>query len=521
MTHETGYPRRWWTLVVLVLSLVIIGLDNTILNVALPTLVRDLDAGASQLQWIVDAYVLVFAGLLLTAGLLGDRYGRKLGLYIGYGIFALGSLAAAYSDSSGMLIASRAVMGVGGAFIMPSTLSILINVFPAPERARAIAIWAGGAAIGIPLGPVLGGWLLEHFWWGSIFLVNVPIIAVAAIAAYFLVPESRDPEASPLDIPGAVLSIAGLATLLYGIIEAPSHGWTSPSTMLGIGLGIMLLAAFAVWEWRSRAPMLNLRFFKNMRFSAGSLSITLVFFALFGSIFFLPQYMQFVLGYDALEAGIRMTPVAVGILLGTGLSTRLVERIGSKLVVAAGLTIVATGLSILAMLEVDSSYAFLATAIIVLGFGMGLTMAPATDAVMGAVPAANAGVGSAINDTTRQVGGALGVAILGSVFSTVYGSEMETATANLSPQAAATASDSVGGALGIAQQLGGEAAQALVSAANAGFIASMEVTFMVAAGVAIAGAVLALLFLPARAEDAAVAGEDAGTPADVREVLHA
>lgn len=519
MTHETGHPRRWWTLLVLVLSLVIIGLDNTILNVALPTLVRDLDASASQLQWIVDSYVLVFAGMLLTAGLLGDRYGRKRGLFIGYAIFGVGSLIAAYSDSSTMLIASRAVMGLGGAFIMPSTLSVLVNIFPPRERARAIAIWAGGAAIGIPLGPVLGGWLLEHFWWGSIFLVNVPIIVVAALAAYFLVPESRDPDASPLDIPGALLSIGGLATLLYGIIEAPSHGWASLSTILGIGLGVIMLAAFAVWEWRSRAPMLNLRFFKNPRFSAGSLSITLVFFALFGSIFFLPQYMQFVLGYDALEAGLRMTPVALGILLGTGLSTRLVEKLGSKLVVATGLTVVAAGLFILSTLTVESGYTHLATAIVVLGLGMGMTMAPATDAVMGAVPAANAGVGSAINDTTRQVGGALGVAILGSVFSTFYGAEMESVTAGLPPEVAATASDSVGGALGVAQQLGGQAGQALVQAANAGFITSMETTFVVAAGVALSGALLALLFLPARAVDTG-GPESAAAQAETREVLH-
>jgi EmrB/QacA subfamily drug resistance transporter len=493
------------------LSLLIISLDNTILNVALPTLVEDLDASASDLQWIVDSYVLVFAGMLLTAGLLGDRYGRKAALFTGFVIFGVTSLWAAFSSSSGELIAARAVMGLGGAFIMPSTLSILMNVFPPHERPRAIALWAGVAGLGVPLGPVIGGYLLKHFDWGSIFLVNIPIILVTMIAGWFLLPESKDREASPLDPLGAVFSIAGLATLLYGIIEAPAHGWTSVSTLLTIGAGVVLLGLFIWWELRIPQPMLNINFFKNPRFSAGSLSITLVFFALFGSVFFLPQYFQFALSYSALESGVRMLPLAAGILGGSLVSARLAERLGAKIVVTAGLTIAALGMVVFSTITDGTGYDRIFLGILVMSFGMGIAVAPATDAVMGAVPRENAGVGSAVNDTTRQVGGALGVAILGSLFSTRYSADMQGTVDGLPAPAADAARDSLGAALQVAQQIGGEPGLALAAAARSTFIDAMGLTFLVAAGVAFAGALLALVLLPAYETPA---GAQPGTTAE-------
>ncbi|MGH2766735.1 MAG: MFS transporter, partial [Actinomycetota bacterium] len=312
----------------LCLSLVVIGMDNTILNVALPTLARDLSATASELQWMVDSYILVFAGLLLTMGALGDRFGRKLALNVGLLVFVAGSVASAFAGSAEVLIFSRAAMGIGGALIMPSTLSIITNVFPARERGRAIGVWAGVAGFGIVLGPVIGGWLLENFWWGSVFLVNVPVVAVAILAGWALVPESKDPHATPLDPIGAFLSIAALVTLVYGIIEAPENGWTDAVTLGAFAIAAVLSVAFIWWERRVKHPMLRMEFFRNPRFSTASAAITLVFFALFGSIFLLTQHLQFVLGYSPLEAGFRVLPVAV-LIVAAPLSARLVEVIGT------------------------------------------------------------------------------------------------------------------------------------------------------------------------------------------------
>lgn len=496
MDTETIYRRRWLTLVVLSLSLVIIGLDNTILNVALPTLVRELGASASELQWMVDAYVLVFAGLLLTMGALGDRFGRKLALNAGLILFGAASIAAAYVDTASGLIAARSVMGIGGALIMPSTLSIITNVFEGPERGRAIAAWAAVAGLGIVIGPALGGWLLENFWWGSVFLINVFIVLAALIAGWFLVPESKDPEATPLDPLGALLSIGGLVSLVYGIIEAPSEGWTSAPVMIAFGSAAVLLALFLWWETRTEHPMLKLSFFENPRFSAAAGAITLVFFAMFGTVFLLTQYLQFVLEFTPLEAGIRVMPVAT-MVVAAPLSARFTERFGTKRVVASGLVIVAGAMSVLALIDTASGYGHVALAIALLGIGMGTAMAPATDSVMGSLPLAKAGVGSAMNDTTRQVGGALGVAILGSILASSYSSAMAPAVQSLPPEAAAAASDSIGGALGVAAAVG-DAAAPLVDAAKAAFIDGMGLAVWAAAGVALAGAILTWLFLPAR-----------------------
>jgi EmrB/QacA subfamily drug resistance transporter len=497
MTADLIYRRRWWTLVVLSLSLLVIGLDNTILNVAIPSLRGDLSASSSDLQWILDSYLLVFAGLLLTAGAIGDRFGRKRALQIGLLVFGGGSVLAALSGSSEALIGSRALMGVGAAFIMPSTLSILTNVFPAGERAKAIGIWAGVSGIGIALGPVTGGFLLEHFWWGSVFLVNVPFVAATLLVGVKLVPESRDPESTPLDPLGAGLSMASLMTLVWSIIEAGGdRGWTDGLVLAGFGTSLALGAAFAAWELRTRYPMLDVRLFLNRRFSAASASLALVFFGLMGAIFFQTQYFQSVLEYSPFEAGIRIVPIAFGVILASALSARLTHRVGTKAMVAVGLAVVATGLGLFGVLDAGSGYGLIVTAVVVLGFGMGLTMAPATDSVMGSLPLAKASVGS-MNDATRMVGGALGVAILGSVLAGGYRSGIDSATESLPAPAAEVASDTVGGALHVASQ-SPDGSPALVDAAQSAFVSGMHTTAFVAAGVALLGSVIALLFLPSR-----------------------
>jgi EmrB/QacA subfamily drug resistance transporter len=501
-SHSQPDPRRWWTLAVLSASLLVIGLDNTILNVALPTLEHDLGASSSQLQWIVDAYMLVFAGLLLTAGALGDRFGRKRALAFGLAVFGLGSGLSAVVTSPEALIATRALMGVGGAFIMPSTLSIITAVFPPDERPKAIGAWAAVSGLGIAIGPVAGGWLIEHASWHAIFLVKLPFVAAALVAGRWLVPESKDPAAPRLDLPGFGLSIAGLGTLVWAVIEAPSRGWTDPTILAAFGIAAALLAAFGAWELRTREPMLNIRLFRNPRFSGASGAITLVFFAMFGSIFFLTQYLQGVLGYSALEAGIRVTPIAAGLIIGGPLSAKLAERFGTKVVVAAGLALVAAGLSIVTQFEVDSSYGIVAAHLLVLGFGMGMAMAPATDSVMGALPEDKLSVGSAVNDTTRTTGGALGVAVLGSLLASQYRGDMDEAVSGLPHNVAEAASDNLGGGLAVAHRL---ADPGLADAAQNAFMSGMHVAAIAAAGVALVGSLIALLVIPAHERPRALA----------------
>jgi EmrB/QacA subfamily drug resistance transporter len=494
---STACQRRWWALLVLCLSLVVLGMDNTILNVTLPTLTRDLGATASQLQWVVDAYILVFAGLLLTMGALGDRFGRKLTLDAGLLVFAAGSAASAFAGSPEVLIASRAAMGIGAALIMPSTLSIITNLFPPRERGRAIGVWAGVAGLGIILGPVIGGWLLERFWWGSVFLVNLPVVALAIVAGWPLLPESRDPSATPLDPIGATLSIAALVTLVYGIIQAPEQGWTDPQILVAFGAAAVLAVAFIWWERHIQHPMLPMELFGSPRFSAASGAIAMAFFALFGSVFLLTQHLQFVLGYTPLQAGVRILPVAA-LIVAAPLSARLTERIGTKLVVAAGLLLVAGALWLLSTVQLSDGYGLVAAALALLGTGMGCTMAPATESIMGSLPLAKAGVGSAMNDTTRQVGGALGVAVLGSILASSYAAAIQPALRSVPPQLAQTAGDSIGAATTIAARLGPQG-QGLLDAARTAFLQGLGDAVQVGAAAAALAALLVLLFLPARA----------------------
>lgn len=505
-----GYDRRWLTLGVLCLSLVVIGIDNTILNVAIPTLSEQLQASMSQLQWIVDGYTLVFAGLLLTAGSLGDRFGRRGALSIGLAIFAVGSGLSALSGTPGQLTAARALMGVGAAFIMPATLSIVTNVFTIPaERAKAIAIWAGFSAIGIAVGPVAGGYLLKHFYWGSVFLVNIPFAVIALVLGRFLVPTSKDSTAPKLDPLGAVMSIVGLVVLLWAIIEAPSKGWASTQTIVAFVIATVLLVGFVVWELRSTHPMLDVRIFENPRFSAASIAITLTFFAMFGSLFLLTQYMQDVLGYSPLGAGVRVAPFALVMMVIAPMSTKFVDRLGTKVVVVTGLTIIAGSLLYMVWLDPDMGYTQVFIDMVIMAFGMALTMAPATESIMGALPRDKAGVGSAVNDTTRQVGGALGVAVIGSLFSSRYMPKMADVIAGSSapvpPEMAEAIKGSIGGARSVADKVAEmgmqEQADALMESAKSAFVSGMHSAVLVGAIIAFIGALVALFFLPARAAD--------------------
>ncbi len=496
ITPEQKYERRWFTLVVLSLSLVIIGLDNTILNVALPTLQRDLSANASQLQWMVDSYVLVYAGLLLTVGALGDRFGRGGALTSGLAIFGLASLVASQTGSADQLIAARAVMGVGGALIMPATLSIITDVFPREERGRAIGIWAGVAGAGIGLGPIVGGVLLQYFWWGSVFLVNIPIVITALVAGYILVPTSRDPNATPLDIPGAFLSMLAISSLVYAIIEGPSEGWTSGLVLSGFLAAIVFGIVFLVVELRTNHPMLNLSFFANRRFSGGATAIGIAFFSLFGVVFVLTQYLQFVQGYTALQAGVRTAPIALGMMIGSSMAPRIVERIGTTRVVSAGLVVLALTLASYSLLTPDTSYWLVLLALLVMTLAMGSIMAPSTDAVMGAVPRAKAGVASATNDVARQVSGAIGVALVGSALNSAYATRMTDAVTQLPTQAAEAARNSIGAAIAVAANLPGEAGSQLITAARHAFVDSMGMAVFIGAGAALIGAFLVARFMP-------------------------
>lgn len=509
-----AHPRRWAILAVLSLSVFLIVVDNTIVNVALPTFVRELGATTSQLQWIVDAYTLVFAGLLLAMGSLGDRWGRKGALLVGLALFGLFSGIASLATSPGELIAARGLMGIGAALIFPATLALLVNVFTDPrERATAIGIWAAVSGLSVALGPVTGGWLLEHYSWGSVFLVNIPIVVFALVAVAVLVPTSRDPGHGRFDPVGLVLSVAAVTVLIWAVIEGPHHGWTSTTSLAAFGAAAVLLVAFVSWELRRDQPMLDVRVFRNARFTAGSVSVTFAFFALFGFVFMVTQYFQFVRGYGTFEAGLRTVPFALFTGIAAPVAPKLAERFGTKRVVASGLVAMSVGFVIAARTGADSSYWMVVAAMLFMGGGLGLVNAPATEAIMGSLPPAKAGVGSAVNDTTRELGGTMGVAVVGSLFASVYGARLADALVGqpIPPEAAAAARESIGAAYAVAELAPPPYAEALREVARSAFMEGFSAGSWAAAVVVAAGAVLALAFLPARA--AAPAPSEA--PADV------
>jgi EmrB/QacA subfamily drug resistance transporter len=494
-------PARWLALAVLCVSLLMVNLDNLVLNVALPTLVRDLHATTTELQWIVDAYVIVFAGLLLVAGSVADRIGRKRVFIAGLVAFAAGSTWAAFSGSVGLLIAARASMGIGGAMMMPSTLAIITNLFSdSGERQRAIGLWAGTTGVGIALGPIVGGLLLARFWWGSVFLINVPVAVLGAVLALRLVPESRNPAALAPDFTGALMSIVGLGLLLWSLIEAPARGWTSPLVLAAGASGLTALALFTAWERRSSHPMLNMRFFRNRRFSAAISSVGLVTFGLFGALFVLTQYLQFSLGYSALQAGLRVLPAAGAIAIVAPLSTVLVRVVGTKVTAAAGLLIIGGGLWQLSTASAATTFTGIVAGVIMLGAGAGLAIPSATESVMGSLPGDHVGVGSAANGAFLQVGGALGVAIIGSLLNTRYQDIMSGTLApyHIPHSVMEPALGSIGGALGVAGHVGGSLGAELGHLARTAFVSGMDLGLEVGAAVAVAGMVIALLALPSR-----------------------
>jgi EmrB/QacA subfamily drug resistance transporter len=496
--------RRPLILFALCLAAFVISVDVTIVNVALPTLVRKLGASTTQLQWVVDAYGLVFAALVLAAGSLSDRLGRKGTLLVGLAVFALGSLAGAGSGSTTQLIASRAVMGLGAALMFPSTLSLLVNVFTERgERAKAIGLWGATTGVGIATGPIVGGWLLERFWWGSIFVFMAVVAVVIAGFVAVSVPTSRDPSTPPIDWGGLALSTTGMAVLILGVIEAPGWGWHSAATLVSIGSGVALLIMFVLFEQRMRHPMLDVALFSNPRFTAASVSVAISFFALQGFVFLITQYFQFVKSFSPLGTGVRLLPVAASVAVTSVVGTKLAVRVGNKVIVGTGLLLFAAGLLWTSTASESTSYLVIVGQMLFLGSGMGLTSAPATEAIMGAVPMAKAGVGSAVNDATRLFGGTLGVAVIGSVATSLYASKLASSLPGGIPgRAVVEGKGSVGGAIIASHTLArlglDRAAHGLATTGTNAFLYSLAGGCRVAGAVTVFGAIVAMVFLPAR-----------------------
>ncbi len=491
-----GHPRQGLILAVMCLCLVMVVAAVSSLNVAIPTIVKSLDPTSTEQLWIIDAYALVFAGLLLLCGALGDRYGRKYALMIGLVIFAGAAMVAAYANDPVQLIAFRAIMGIGAALIMPATLSTLTVVFAPKDRAKAIATWAGFAGAGGAIGPLASGLLLERFWWGSIFFVTVPIAVVALGAIAWIVPNSADRARHRLDYVGALLSVMALVGVVFGIIEGQEIGWLDPVTIGAFVVGLAAGVVYVLWERRVEHPLLDPRYFRNARFGLGSLTVTMSFLAMFGMFYLLTLYLQFVLDYSPLGASVRLLPFSAIMVAVAPRSPKLTARFGAGRVVALGFFIQAIGFGIAIMLQVDSGYGMILAAVAPMALGMALLMPPSTNAIVTAVPQDKAGVASAVNDTTREVGGAVGIALLGTLMTIGYQNRMNDTTANLPPALAGLARDSIGGAVQAASQLDQSAAAQLLSEAKAAYVDGAAVSFAVAAAVGLVMAAVIFRFYP-------------------------
>jgi EmrB/QacA subfamily drug resistance transporter len=501
-----GYARRWWVLATMTVCLLVVIMGNTILNVALPSVQRELGATHGELQWAVDAYILVFAGLLFTWGVIGDRIGRRRVLLIGLSIFAVGSVLAAFSSSPIELIVWRAVMGIGGAAVQPTTLAVITNVFPPAERGRAIGIWAATAGLAVAGGPLASGAVLEHFWWGAVFLIGVPVAVLGLAGTFAVVPESRDPHPGRLDVPGVLLSIVALAGLVYGIIHGGSgEPWTSPGVLVPLIGGLVLLALFVWLQRRSTHPALDVSLFRNPAFSAAAAALGLNFFALMGATFYLVYFLQGLRGYSPLQSGSALIPVAIGMALMAARSSRLAERFGAKAVCASGFLLITLSFVGFQLLDQSSPLWLLIVILSVQGLGMGSVMAPATESIMSVVPREKAGAGAAVNNAVRQVGGALGVAILGSVLAATYSAHLGRAVDALPAELRAEAGQSIVATFEAvrAVEAGGDAdaarqAAAVVAPAQDAFVSAMHVTAVGTALASLIAAVVVLVWLPGR-----------------------
>ena len=491
---------RWWALGALALTILAVGLDGTILNTALPTVSTELGASTSQLQWFTNSYNLVMAAMLLPAGLLGDRYGRKWIMQAALATFGVGSVWCAFSHSSAQLIAARSVLGLGAAFLIPLCMSCVLVLFEPEERHKAVSAMTSANMIGFPLGPILGGFLLQHFWWGSVFLVNVPVVLFGLAAVTALVPESRSPSNSRLDLFGALISAIGMVAVTYGVIHAGAHGWGDPTTLAMVLGGVAVLVLFVAWERRvswTRDPMVDLGLFHSRGFTWGTILATVVSFAMFGLLFNTPQYFQAVLGADALGTGLRLLPLVGGLVVGVLIANRMIKPVGPKVPVTIGFGLMASGLLLGSGTDTGSGYGFAAVWIAVFGLGLGFAMSTTTMAAVGALSRERGGAGSALILALRQLGSAIGVGILGSLATSAYRARLD--TGGLSPDAGKQARTSVAGGAAVAHRLG--SAHVLDDVRSA-FVHGMDLTLWVCGGISVAGLLLTLAFLPGRSRSA-------------------
>jgi len=500
----TQLNRKWWVLGSLVFALLAVGLDMTVLNVALPTLATDLSASTSQLQWIVDAYNLVLAAVLLPAGMLGDRYGRKKLLLAALVLFGAASAACAFSDSPSALIGMRALLGLAAAFLIPLSMAILPVLFKPEERTKAMMVWAMANMLGIPLGPIIGGWLLQHYAWGSVFLLNLPLVAIGFAAILLLMPESRSEAPRRIDPAGILLSSVGLTAVTYGVIRAGEHGWSDAWSAAALAAGAVLLAAFVLWQRNNPNSLIDLALFRSRRFTWGTILATAVTFAIFGLLFAMPQYFQAVKGTDSLDTGLRLLPLIGGLIVGAKAAGSLLNRAGAKVTAAVGFAVMAAALSAGTFTTADSGFGFAALWMTAAGIGLGLAMPTTMDAALGELTAERSGIGSALIMALRQVGGSFGVALLGAALNAGYRSGLE--LSGLPPEAAEQVRQSAAAGIAVGRRL---ASESLLASVQQSFVQGMSGMLWICGAIAAAGMLLALLFLPGR-QQAASAKSSAG-----------